>query len=365
MEKSDRIRPRSSCFKKVLIGVLHKSAVKGLFKSKPRSPADLVRQTRSLLLFLDSGVNPVGSKRNEKTVELNKLLWELKSILYGTSECEPAAEACAQLTQEFFRENTLHLLIVFLPKLNLEARKDATQVVANLQRQPVKSRFIASDYLAANLDLMDLLVSGYDNPDIALHFGGMLRECIRHQCAARYILESEQHMKKFFDYIQLPNFDVAADVAATFKELLTRHKSTVAEFLSKNYSWFFSEFNSKLLESENYITRRQAIKILGHMLLDRSNSGVMIRYVSSMDNMRILMNLLRESSKNIQLDAFHVFKLFVANQDKPADIVNILVANRSKLIRLFSAFTVDGEDEQFEADKVQVIREITELEAKI
>lgn len=24
-------------------------------------------------------------------------------------------------------------------------------------------------------------------------------------------------MKKFFDYIQLPNFDIAADAAATFK----------------------------------------------------------------------------------------------------------------------------------------------------
>lgn len=32
----------------------------------------------------------------------------------------------------------------------------------------------------------------------------------------RYVLES-QHMKKFFDYIQLPNFDIAADAAATFK----------------------------------------------------------------------------------------------------------------------------------------------------
>ncbi|GKF03467.1 putative MO25-like protein, partial [Tanacetum coccineum] len=31
-----------------------------------------------------------------------------------------------------------------------------------------------------------------------------------------YILES-QHMKKFFDFIQLPNFDIAADAAATFK----------------------------------------------------------------------------------------------------------------------------------------------------
>lgn len=28
-------------------------------------------------------------------------------------------------------------------------------------------------------------------------------------------------MKKFFDYIQLPNFDIAADAAATFKVELT------------------------------------------------------------------------------------------------------------------------------------------------
>nr|GLL25793.1 putative MO25-like protein At5g47540 [Ipomoea trifida] len=35
---------------------------------------------------------------------------------------------------------------------------------------------------------------------------------------------------------------------------------------------------------------------------------VMTRYVSSRDNLRILMNLLRESSKSIQIEAFHVFK---------------------------------------------------------
>lgn len=32
----------------------------------------------------------------------------------------------------------------------------------------------------------------------------------------RYVLESE-HMKKFFDYIQVPNFDISSDAAATFK----------------------------------------------------------------------------------------------------------------------------------------------------
>lgn len=32
----------------------------------------------------------------------------------------------------------------------------------------------------------------------------------------RYVLESE-HMKKFFDYVQFPNFEIASDAAATFK----------------------------------------------------------------------------------------------------------------------------------------------------
>lgn len=73
------------------------------------------------------------------------------------------------------------------------------------------------------------------------------------------------------------------------------------------------------------------------------------------------MNLLRESSKSIQIEAFHVFKLFAANQHKPADIVGIFVANKSKMLRLLEDFKIDKEDEQFEADKAQVMREIEAL----
>ncbi|KAJ4755579.1 Calcium-binding protein 39-like [Rhynchospora pubera] len=335
-------------------------SMKGLFKSKPRTPADVVRHTRELLVFVDLNGNVSSAKRDEKMIELSKNIREMKSILYGSGDAEPVAEACSQLTQEFFRENTFRLLIICLPKLSLETRKDATQVVANLQRQQVHSRLIASEYLEANKDLLDILVLGYEDMDIALFYGSMLRECIRHQSIARYVLESE-HMKKFFDYIQLPNFDIASDASATFKELMTRHKGTVADFLTKNYDWFFPEFNQRLLSSTNYITRRQAIKLLGDILLDRSNSVVMMRYVSSKDNLMILMNLLRETSKNIQMEAFHVFKLFVANRNKPPEIVTILVTNKSKILRLLDGFKPDKEDPQFEADKEQVISEISAL----
>ncbi|KAI5414474.1 hypothetical protein KIW84_040103 [Lathyrus oleraceus] len=334
---------------------------KSLFKPKLRTPADIVRSTRDLLRLLQNA--SVNKRDNDKMIELFKNLREMKTILYGNSEAEPVPEACSQLTQEFFNDNTFRLLVECLPKLNLEARKDATQVVANLQRQQVQSKLIASDYLERNMDLMDILISSYENPEMALHYGAMLRECIRHQIVAKYVLESP-HMKKFFDYIQIPNFDIAADAAATFKELMTRHKSTVAEFLSNNYEWFFDEYNSKLLESSNYITRRQAVKLLGDMLLDRSNAAVMTRYVSSRDNLRILMNLMRESSKSIQIEAFHVFKLFAANQKKPPDIIGILVTNRNKLLRLLGDLKIDKEDEQFEADKAQVIKEIADLEPR-
>ncbi|XP_074302620.1 putative MO25-like protein At5g47540 [Silene latifolia] len=346
---------------KGLLSLLFKNKLKSKAKSsryKVRTPVDVVKLINDHLVTLHN--HTIDHGLPAKIEELGRLIAELKCILYGTSESEPNPEACAQVTHEFFQENTLRLLIICLPELDLEARKDATQVVANLQRQQVHSRLIACDYLEANTDLLDILVSGYETHRLALHYGNMLRECIRHQTIAKYVLES--HTWKFFDYIQLPDFDVSSDAAATFKELFTRHKSTVAEFLATNYDWFFQEFNTKLLESPVYITRRQAIKLLGDILLDRSNTMIMVRYVSSRDNLITLMNLLREPSKPIQLEAFHIFKLFAANRNKPRDIVAILIANRSKLLRFFGNFKIDKEDEQFEADKAQVIKEIAELE---
>ena len=64
--------------------------------------------------------------------ELFKNIRELKSILYGNSESEPVSEACAQLTQEFFKEDTLRLLIKCLPKLNLEVVKKFSSPIIDI-----------------------------------------------------------------------------------------------------------------------------------------------------------------------------------------------------------------------------------------
>lgn len=71
---------------------------------------------------------------------------------------------------------------------------------------------------------------------------------------------------------------------------------------------FFSSFTTLIL-SNNYVTKRQSLKLLGEILLDRANFNVMTRYIANEANLKMMMNLLRDKSKNIQFEAFHVFKV--------------------------------------------------------
>lgn len=64
-----------------------------------------------------------------------------------------------------------------------------------------------------------------------------------------------------------------------------------------------------LILSNNYVTKRQSLKMLGEILLDRSNYNIMTRYISSEANLKMMMNFLRDKSRNIQYEAFHVFKV--------------------------------------------------------
>jgi calcium binding protein 39 len=89
---------------------------------------------------------------------------------------------------------------------------------------------------------------------------------------------------------------------------VTKHKQLCADFLEKNYDRFFGAYQN-LLHSENYVVRRQSLKLLGELLLDRHNFNVMTRYISSTENLKLMMNMLKEKSRNIQFEAFHVFKV--------------------------------------------------------
>ncbi|MED6236552.1 Calcium-binding protein 39 [Ataeniobius toweri] len=239
-------------------------------------------------------------------------------------------------------------------------KKDVAQIFNNILRRQIGTRTPTVEYLCTQQNILFMLLKGYESPDIALNCGIMLRECIRHEPLAKITLCSEEFYD-FFRYVEMSTFDIASDAFATFKDLLTRHKLLSAEFLEQHYDRFFSEYE-KLLHSENYVTKRQSLKLLGELLLDRHNFTIMTKYISKPENLKLMMNLLRDKSRNIQFEAFHVFKVFVANPNKTQPILDILLKNQTKLIEFLSKFQNDRtEDEQFNDEKTYLIKQIRDL----
>lgn len=59
-----------------------------------------------------------------------------------------------------------------------------------------------------------------------------------------------------------------------------------------------------------------AAQLLADLLLDGHHVVLMMRYVSDVKNLMQMMNLLKDSSRSIQYEAFHVFKVSVASDLK-------------------------------------------------
>jgi len=319
-------------------------------------PAELVKNAKDAIGLLEKG----GDKNVQKGEEdLKKSLAGMKVTLCGDSEHDVVPENSAALATEAQTADIIPGVVAILDKVDFETKKDFVTVFNNLLRRQVASAHPAVDYLAKKANVLEALVNGYSNLEIGLNCGAMLRECARHEGLTKVILWSPTFWK-FFTYIEMANFDGASDSFSTFKELLVKHKMLVADFLEKNYDTFFDHYQT-LLNSPNYGAKRQSLKLLGELLLDRANFNVMTRYISEPNNLKLMMMMLRDKNKSIQFEAFHVFKVFVANPNKLPSILSILTKNKDKLISFLNNFHNDKEDDQFNDEKAFLIKQVQQL----
>jgi len=327
-------------------------------KSKLPKPNELVKHCKDALQAMEkNGNNP---KAMEKAVEDGtRSVVGMKITLCGDAEHEINPENIVAMANEVYSNDLIPILLTNITKFDFETKKDISMIFNNLLRRQVGSRTPTVEYICRNTSVLDYLCTGYENPDIALNCGVMLRDCTRHESLTKLIVLSP-NLWKFFKHVEMANFDLASDAFNTFKELLTKHKPLVAEFLEKNYDQFFESYTG-LLNSSNYVTRRQSLKLLGELLLDRSNFNIMTKYISDQANLKLMMTLLRDKSRNIQFEAFHVFKVFVANPNKPGPILHILSKNKEKLVSFLNNFHNDKEDDQFNDEKAFLLKQIQQL----
>lgn len=324
-------------------------------KIRTKNPAELVARAHQAFVRLPYESNP------ERVVdEIAKLLLAMKEAMFGEDDLSSSKENALIISYEACKTELLTEMVQYLGMLEFESRKDLVAIFGAIVRIDNNSQKPGMEYILHNQNILTSLFDGYADTEIALNCGAMFRDCIRHDAIAKIVLESAI-FQELFDKLELSNFEIASDAFLTFKDLLTRHKPMVAHYLSEHYDEFFQQY-TVLLKSDNYVTRRQSLKLLGELLLDRANVKIMMQYVSDVDNLCLMMNLLKDQSRSIQFEAFHVFKVFVANPSKTRAIVDILVHNKSKLLKYLEDFHNDRDDDQFKEEKAVIVKEISLLQ---
>ena len=98
------------------------------------------------------------------------------------------------MAQETYNTDLLYHLVVHIHRLEFESRKDVVQIFNNLLRRQIGSRSPTVEYLVAKPDILFATFAGYENEDIALNTGMILKEMLRYEPLCKILLHSEQYV---------------------------------------------------------------------------------------------------------------------------------------------------------------------------
>merc|ERR1719384_2267986 len=361
------------------------------------------KTVNNLIKHLDALQTDDEDKKSKAITKLSEDIAAIHFILYGDPEKDPNPDHITKLVPKLLQHDTdlFSRLAQNLILFEFEAKKQTAGIMNYIIRRC--SKYKANEYILKKTDakghniIIDCLLKGYHDQHVAQMVGSVLQEMAKRQELAPMLLntiritrkkqasvnqndeekaqkdsqskpnsndeyEERQVVDELFVLVQKPSFDIASDAYKTLQLLLTRNKKLVPKYLETNYDAFFCQFN-ELIQSDNYVTQRQFLNLLSELLLEKTNFNLMISYIAQKENLKIAMTLLKNDSNAISHEAFHIFKVFVANPKKARDIHIVLWKNKEKLITFLKNFLPEKakEDGAFAEEKKIVIKHLEEL----
>lgn len=352
---------------------------------KRKTPQEAIKSINKYIAMVaeDRGANDPDLKKKIAA----KLIENVDAIKYYliVDGDEPKKELQDKMAELLLQDDSLVQILYYISSFDFESRKDLVSIFIALLRHYKEAVEL---YITEHQNVITILIEGYHDGPIALTCGAMLRELIsRSEDITLLILQPTlvhqnnqfitqkptqpaqpingqlpcPHLDRLFGFVQLTVFDIAQDAFVTLKLLLTKHKKAVAKFLEANFHDFFTKYTQLLLLSDNYVTKRLGLKLLAEILLERTFFNVMIKWINMPEYLKIIMSLLRGNTAATQVDAYQVFKIFVANPRKSEAIQVILYRNKDKLIQFLQNFNDKG-DEQFQEEKTILLSTLIHLE---
>jgi len=261
----------------------------------------------------------------------------LESLTERLQAPGPGREAARDMILDWLDGDVPARLVTCLGALDFEARKSGARLFDSMLRGAAELGIAdrVAGYLRGQTLIVKALVEGCGRPEISWHCGEMLRSCARDPALVEVLLE-ERLPFVLLDLAEHSCFEISSESLALLKDLAMSQPAVSAPWVTAHFEDFVAVLH-RLLEAQEYTTQRQVLNLCGSMLLSPEYAEVMVRYVQRDEYMQIYMRLLRDRSKAIQIGAFHVFKIFVANPSKPRGVREILARNAGRLLRVLEA----------------------------
>jgi len=328
------------------------------FGKSSKSPSEVVKNLKDSLGLLEKMTEESGKKYDKAQDDVSKYLLVISSLLFNCDTDQQSDIILAQMSQEMYNSQLFPNLLRNLDKMEFEARKEAAEIFKHVLKRQIGTRTPTVEYICTCDEILITLCRGYKNPEICHITGRMLRECLVYESLAKIVLTSES-FNDFFKFVEDSQFDIAADAFSSFRDILTRHKTTASQYIEANNETFFMKFNC-LLISDNFVTKLNSLKLLNDLLVDRNNLKVMKKYIQKEENLKLTMSLLLDQHKAIQATSVDIFKLFLLNPQKSEGINSILKNNQELLIKYFENLSLD--DPQLENKRRSLLEKIKSLD---
>ena len=279
-------------------------------------------------LFSDNYMSEVNEQQNSNENQNNNIIQNNLKIF-------------SSFTEELFSSDIILELIEKLPLIGFENKKLVANIVCNALLLKIEDRLVTVDYICKEPEILFCLIDTYKygRSDLTLNCGRILRQCLKHECLARIALNSQQFLE-LFSYVNQKTFDVAMDAFITFQSLLTTHKELSEEYLIENNELFFDNY-MKLINSNNYVTKRQSLEILA-LILSYSQTNRDL-FCKQTQRLTVILDLFWHHYRHIRFRALNVFNVLICadiDGHHSMEIIQFLINqnNRQRLVEVLKNF---------------------------
>jgi calcium binding protein 39 len=249
------------------------------------------------------------------------------------------------------------MLINFLPGFDQQTVNAVSTMLQTTIREFPRESF--PDYCMREPEVLTALVGHLENPAVSGVCHILFRACMTSRELVIRLYDSGV-VGSFIQNLFGNNFDKLAAAFATYESLLTSHPDVSSDKINAQWEIFQIQFK-QLLSSPNYLVQLNFLPVLMKFITLPECRPLFLKYLSDVENLQLLMVLMKGNSRRVVAQAYSVFKLFVINPRRNESIVSALKKNSAKLCHFLKDLSLDESDVELEAEKRQIIDIIENL----